>query len=204
MKFPAKASVDFEIAPEGNHVAICNAIVDLGLQPGSAMYPDPKRKVYIRFELPGERVTYQRDGKPVEGPMSIGTTFTASMSGKANLRKFVESWFGKAFPSDEAAGDFDFEKLLGRRCLLNVSHSEKGGKVYANIQTATPLPKGMKSEEPQANASLYFSLESPDPETFNALPEWLRKKIEGRISEQPKQTKPAEAVGADFDDDIPF
>lgn len=56
MKFPAKPSSDFEVAPAGNHVAICNAVVDLGLQPGSKMYPDPKHQVYIRFELPLERV----------------------------------------------------------------------------------------------------------------------------------------------------
>src|SRR5687768_6847948 len=107
MKFPAKASVDFAAVPAGNHVAICNAVVDLGMQPGSGMYPDPKHQVYVRFELPTERVKYVKDGNEVEGPMSIGKTFTASMSEKANLRKFIESWFSKKFQNDNAASDFD-------------------------------------------------------------------------------------------------
>lgn len=211
MKFPAKASNDFEICPSGNHVGICNAVVDLGVQPGSGQYPDPKHQVYIRFELPSEQITYQKDGKEITGPMSIGRTFTASMSQKANLRQFIESWFGRAFPSDDAAADFDLQKLLGKRCLLNVTHTEKSGKTYANLKTATPLPKGMQSTEPQHNASLFFDLQSPDPDVYHALPEWLRKKIDGRIVEQKHDSDPGYAMaddvaggGLDPSDDIPF
>lgn len=207
MKFPAKPSSDFAVAPAGNHVAICNAIVDLGLQPGSKMYPDPKQRVYIRFELPQERVKYIKDQQEVEGPMSIGATFTASMSAKANLRKFVESWRGVGF-TDAQAEDFDFKKLLGQRCLLNVTHTEKDGKVYANIKTATPLPKGMASTEPQHNASLFFDLNAPDQRAFGALPEWLRKKIEARIIVEQHAADPGYAhedvASGDPDDDIPF
>jgi hypothetical protein len=209
MKFPAKASADFEIVPSGNHIAICNAIVDLGLQPGSGQYPEPKRQVYVRFELPTERIKYKKDGADLEGPMSIGRSFTASMSEKANLRKFIESWFGKKFPTDDAAADFDLFNLLGRKCLLNVTHAEKAAKTYANIQNATPIPKGMTADYPQHNESLYYSLDDHNQQTFMALPEWLRKKIDGRIrmpeSERIPDDEPAMATsGEDFDDDIPF
>jgi hypothetical protein len=37
--------------------------------------------------------------------------------------------------------------LLGEACLLNVVHTEKGGNTYANIQGASPLPKGMTAPE---------------------------------------------------------
>lgn len=212
MKFPAKSTAEFEIVPAGNHVAICNAVVDLGLQPGSGMYPDPKHQVYLRWELPTERIKYQRDGKEIEGPMSIGRTFTASMSEKANLRKLIESWFGKKFPNDESAANFDCGNLLGRACLLNVTHTEKGQKTYANVANATPIPKGMTAEYPQHNASLLFSLESPDQLAYDALPEWLRKKIDERLREEKHEKDPGYAVEDDrragdageFDDDIPF
>lgn len=204
MKFPAKASSDFEIAPAGNHVAICNAIVDLGLQPGRGQYPDPKHEVFIRFELPTETIKYTKDGQEITGPMSIGRSFTASMSEKANLRKFVESWFGKRFPNDQAASDFDLSVVLGRKCLINITHTEKNGKVYANINAATPIPKGMPTEYPQHNPSVYFSLEDPKQSAFDALPKWLKEKIENRITE-PEPVREAEPAGApDFDDDIPF
>lgn len=217
MKFPAKQTADFEICPAGNHVGICNAVIDLGMQRGTAMYPNPKRQVYIRFELPGERVKYQRDGKEVEGPMSIGTSMTASMSEKANLRKLIESWFGKKFKDDGAAADFDLQLLIGKRCLLNVTHTEKGQKTYANIANATPLPRGMTSTEPQHNPSLYFSLDAPDEKAFAALPEWLRKKIEARLPEEHTDADEAKREAQEgfygmaaaepekeFSDDIPF
>lgn len=203
MKFAAKATADFEIVPSGNYVGICNAVIDLGTQPGSGMYPQSRQQVYIRFELPTERIKYQKNGKDMEGPMSMGTTLTASMSEKANLRKLIESWFGKKFPSDEAAADFDVKQLLGKRCLLNVTHTEKGQKVYANIGTATPLPRGMVSEEKQHNPSLYYSLEEHDERVFGELPEWLRKKIDARIRvDKAPASTPQEKP--DFYDDIPF
>jgi len=204
MKFPAKSSPDFKVCPEGNHVGICNAVIDLGLQPGSVQYPAIKHQVYIRFELAGEPIEYLKDGKPVTGPMSIGATFTASMNEKASLRKFIENMFGKKFHTNETAADFEMKNLLGRRCLLNITHNEHGDKTYANIATATPLPKGMVSQEPQHNPSLFYSLDEPDPKVFNALPEWMRKKIEARVQ---KELPPMPAGAPDdpgFDDDIPF
>lgn len=206
MKFPAKGSVDFAIVPAGNHVAICNAVVDLGVQPGSGMYPEPKRQVYVRFELPTEPVTYVKDGQEITGPMSLGRTFTASMSEKANLRKFIVSWFGKQFPSDDAASDFDHALLIGKKCLLNVTHTEKGDKTYANIANATPIPKGMQADYAQHNAALFFDLMDPDNRAFERLPEWLQKKIHERLDDKQSDPPPpsTQANGAPYDDDIPF
>jgi len=212
VKFPAKASADFAICPAGNHVAICNAVVDLGIQPGSGMYPDPKHQVYVRFELPTEQITYTKDGKETTGPMSIGRTFTASMSEKANLRKFIESWFGKKFPSDESAADFDHSALLSKKCLVNVTHTDKGQKTYANIANATPIPKGMVADYQQHNPSLFFDLATFDQKAFDKLPEWLQKKINERLSddkESAEKTAQDQYMGTSstpppFDDDIPF
>lgn len=205
MKFAAKTTTDFAIVEAGNHVGICNAIVDLGMQPGSRIYPDPKHQVYIRFEIPSERIKYQKDGREIEGPMSIGATYTASMSEKANLRKLIESWFGKKFASDEAAADFDLQKLIGKRCLLNITHTEKGQKTYANIANATPLPKGMVSNEAQHNPSIYYSLENPDAKAFDALPNWLKDKVTARLPEVEANADVGTPAGTeDFDDEIPF
>lgn len=208
MRFPAKASVDFEVVPAGNHIAICNAIVDMGMQPGHGQYPAPKHEVYIRFELPTERVKYQKDGKEIEGPMSAGRMFTASMSEKANLRKFIESWFGKKFTSDDAAADFDPSLLIGRKCLLNITHTEKGQKVYANIANATPIPKGMPADYEQTNTSLFYDLDEPNQAVYEKLPEWLRKKIDERIISEAQTDKEYQVSASrsadDFDDDIPF
>jgi hypothetical protein len=204
IKIPARPSTDYEPVPAGNHVAICNAIVDLGLQPGSAIYPDPKPQIWIRFELPTERVKYNKEGVEQEGPMTIHRKFTASMSEKANLRKFIESWFGKKFPNDDLASDFDVEKLLGKKCLLNVTHAEKGTKLYANIANATPIPKGMNADYPQVNPSLYFEIATSSDADFAKLPDWIKEKITNRLREEPKKARETAAVIEDFDDEIPF
>lgn len=209
MKFPAKATADFALCPAGNHVAICNAVVSLGLQPGSGMYPDPKYQVFLRFELPTEQIKYVKDGNEITGPMTIGRTFTASMNEKANLRKFIESWFGKKFPSNEAAADFDLAAVIGKKCLVNVTHTEKGEKTYANIANATPIPKGMTAEYPQHNPSLFYDVENPDEDVFRRLPEWLQKKLNERLQEPAAQKSvESEYLSAgtkpDFDDDVPF
>lgn len=209
MKFAATQTKEFKQCPAGSHVAICNAIVDLGLQPGTDMYPTPKHQVYLRFEIPSERVAYKKGEQDVEGPMSIGRTFTASMNEKANLRLFIEGMFGKKFPDDGAAGGFDFKSVLGRKCLLNVTHASKGGKTYANLAGAMPLPKGMNDTSQQENESLYFSLDGAPAESqrvFDKLPTWLQTKIEGRMMNERHLTPSASPKPKtdDFNDDIPF
>jgi hypothetical protein len=208
MKIPTKGGVDFEPAPEGNHIGICIALADLGLQPGSSLYPNPKREVWLRFELPTERIQWTtKDGEDKEGPLTLSRRFTASMHETANLRKFIESWFGRKFPNDAAAGDFDLEKLLGRKCLLNVTHSEKMGRKFADIANATPIPKGMNADYPQYNPSVYYSIDKPNPAAFELLPGWVQEKINGRlVVDKPasNRTSGAPAAVEDFDDSIPF
>lgn len=196
---------DFKRAPAGSHIAVCNLVADCGLQPGSAQFPNPKRKIYIRFEIPAERVEYEKDGKQVEGPLTIGSFYTASMNEKATLRKHLEGWRGKAFTDDEA-GEFDVAALLGKACMLSVIETEKGGKSYSNIAGIGKLPKGMPAPEAE-NALLYFDSESSDAE-FNALPKWLREKIEQQIVPSKPAANESHA-GSDYaddfrDDDIPF
>ena len=209
MKFPAKTSVDFEIAPAGNHVAFCIGCVDLGIQPGRGQYPAPRHEVYLKFELCNERITYTRDGQQVEGLITIGRTFTASMNEKANLRKFIEGLCGKNFPTDAAAEAFDLKHLVGRQFLLNVTHFDRGGKIYANVSSAAPLPKGMPATEKQHNPSQYFDLTDPSESVFDALPKWLKEKISSRIDDQesapPPPTRRAAIEPGFIDDDtIPF
>ena len=79
--------------------------------------------------------------------------------------------------------------------------------MYANIAGAAPIPKGMPTDYPQHNESLFFSLEEPSDVMYQKLPEWLRKKIDERIEEQPTPAVQREAAmaGAGIDDDdVPF
>lgn len=194
---------DFKRAPAGSHIAVCNLVADCGMQPGSQAFPAPKRKVYLRFEIPAERIEYEKDGVPVEGPLTIGSFYTASMNEKATLRKHLEGWRGRKFTDDEAAA-FDVSALLGKACMLNVVESESGGKTYSNIAGIGSMPKGVPAPKAE-NPLLYYDAESGQ-DALDALPKWLREKIEGQIRPNKPGASESHASSDDFidDPDIPF
>lgn len=194
---------DFKRAPAGSHIAVCNLVADCGLQPGSQAFPSPKRKIYIRFEIPAERIEYEKDGKKIEGPLTIGSFYTASMNEKATLRKHLEGWRGRKFTDAEAA-QFDVSAILGKTAMLSVVETENGGNTYSNIAGIGAMPKGMPSVSAE-NELLYFD-DTSSNEDFHKLPKWLREKIEGQIvPSKPHVTESHAGPGMDFvDDDIPF
>jgi hypothetical protein len=189
LNFPAKGgSADFKPVAAGTYIAVCDMVVYLGVQPGSGLYPQPKPQVYIRFELPNERIEFEKDGKKQTGPAVLGKTYTASMNEKANLRHDLESWRGKSL-TDEEAEAFDVSAILGKPCMVNIVHTVKGEKTYSNIAAVMGLMKGInpKTIIPEIVPLCYV----PDNTTCYAqLPEWLRKKIDGQILNKPPATQP--------------
>jgi hypothetical protein len=193
---------NFTSVPAGSHIAVCNLVADLGLQPGSVNFPQAKRQVYIRFEVPAERVEYERDGKKREGPVVIGSTYTASMHEKSNLRKQLEGWRGKKF-NDEEAERFDVASILGKACMLSIVENVKGDKVYSNIAGIGSLPRGIPAPKAE-NELLYYA--EDDKSQLSKLPEWLQKKIAAQIVEDysPVQQKGYGDGTEITDEDIPF
>jgi hypothetical protein len=108
-------------------------------------------------------------------PMMISQQYTLSAGKKANLRKDLESWYGKEFNDDdlEKAGGFDLKKLLGKAALLNLKHSRDGK--YANVVSVNPP---MAEVAPQHYPSLWFALGKPDPDVWAQLGKKTREKIE--------------------------
>lgn len=198
---------DFSPMPAGNHVAICGMVVDLGQQRTvSQMYGEKvKHQVYIRWEVPDETIEWEdRDGNKQTGPRVIGKTYTVSLHENANLRGDLESWRGRRFTPEELQG-FDISKLLGAPCMVNVTQVEKNGKTYANVEAVTPLPKSLRDNPPTAGGPAV--LHDEDNNAYDALPEWLQRKID----EQIKPTGKADAndpdswrTNDDLDDEVPF
>jgi hypothetical protein len=74
--------------------------------------------------------------------------------------------------------------LLGDACLLNVVHTEKDGHTYANIQGASPLPKGMTAPE-LVNEKRLIDINSTPWDEINALPDFILKKIYSCVYQKP-------------------
>jgi len=162
-----------KIAPQGMHLARIYQIIDLGTTEQGGQFAGKKRKVQILFELPLETAIF--DTQKGEQPFYARNMYTLSMHEKSTLRKDVHSMLGKQLNDDEAKS-FNIFNLLGKECMVNIIHKQSGDKTYANIQTITPVPKGMICP-PAVNPSLVFSTQQPDMEAFRKLPEFVQDKI---------------------------
>lgn len=133
-----------ELAPEGQHLAICVDVADLGLV--ETTYNGEKKmqhKVRLVFEL----ATAKKDGSR----FVIGERFTASLHEKAALRKFLQSWRGRAFTPDELKR-FDTETLIGANAIVQIVHNTKGDRTYDNIDA---IMKPVRGSRPLAPSGQY-------------------------------------------------
>ncbi|ABD27457.1 conserved hypothetical protein, putative phage associated protein [Novosphingobium aromaticivorans DSM 12444] len=196
---------DFSPVPPGTHFAVCDQVVDLGKQK-SEFQGEVKvqHKVYIRWQIPAERVEWEHDGKKHEGPAVIGKTYTLSLSDKANLRKDLQAWRSKPFTPDELRG-FDIAKLLGAPATITITHTEKDGKTYANVASLGSIPKGMPKPEAEGELLIY---DADNMGTFDKLSKRMQERIRAQIVDTGK-TEAGDpdawrSGGEDLDDDIPF
>lgn len=138
--FNQKASTqkEFDLAPAGSHASCCLAIIDLGTHRETFQGQDPRdnRKVFVCWEI-------DHDGE--NGRCVIGREYNVSFTSKSALRIMVEKWRGKSFGEDE---EFDLTKLLGKPCLLSISHSTSGDRTFAKLDGVAPMPKGMTAIKP--------------------------------------------------------
>ena len=195
---------DFDPVPEGSHLAVCDMFVDLGLQDG---HFGAKHKIYLRWQIPALRLSYEKEGEKVEGPMSIGATYTLSLSEKSNLRPILQAWRGKAFTADELK-KFDVTTVLGKSCMVTVTHEpKKDGGVYANVAAVAKLPTGIPAPALEGQPILY---DADNKDSWDDLRPWLQEKIKNQV--QPKseeqsrheQYQQQPFADADLDDDVPF
>jgi len=135
----ASSGGDFEPCAEGPQRLVCADIVDLGMV-DVTWQGQAKRQHKIQVRWQSENLV--KDGKP----SLLIERYTLSMHEKANLRKMVEQWRGRKFATDQEAEGFDIESLLGIPAYGNVTHnkSKDGQKVYANLASIMPMPRGME------------------------------------------------------------
>lgn len=129
-----KKSKDFLPAPEGVHDAVCVDVVDLGLVETTWQGHTKKtHKVRIAWEIDKE----MPEGK---GRFIVMGRYTFSMDKKSNLRKMLKSWRGRDFTKEEMEG-FDLEKIISAPCQIVVTHNDKDGVTYCNIESVIKAGK---------------------------------------------------------------
>lgn len=205
----SSGSSDFKLPPPGSYLARLYRIIDIGTQTTEWMGKKKmQRKIICMFELHGE----DNDGNPLttedNKPLIVSKRYTLSLDEKATLLKDLQAWRGKEFTPEELDG-FSLEVLLGKFCMVNITHSEYNDKTYANISSVSQVPAALKKlgEPVGVNETFMFSIDPWNQEKFDKLSEGLqnliKKSAEYRNTFEPNSVTHAPA-GDMPDDDIPF
>lgn len=180
----------FEQLAPGAYVARCVSVIDLGVQQTPF---GGKEKVYVGFEVPGERVAWNdKNGKENEGPALIGSRYTNSIHEKSILGQHLLGWRGVPFTEEERQG-FDLFSILGAPCLINVVHKQTDNKSYANIQSIMRLPQGMQCPPAETELLAYSPMDENTAGNFDKLPEWSQKLVRAGYSMAPGLNVPGSA-----------
>lgn len=207
-----------EPIPEGVYTAICYAVVDIGTQ-YSERWDNASRKVVVTWEIPELRIDLERVNKRVNLPRAISKRFSQSLHEKSIMRRDLAAWRGKAFTEEELEG-FDLQKIIAAGCQLQIIHTSRDGKTYANVGSIMALPKGVTTPKLE-NEPLFFSFDGlSEPTLPDGIPDWIVKLIKqsrewaklttagkGSSNESDAKTElKAIPVGVDGDedDDVPF
>lgn len=197
----ASSGASYAPIPEGTYAAVCNMLVDLGMQ-FNETYKNTSRKVLIQWQIPDE--TIEIDG--VEVPRTISNRYTLSLGEKASLRADLAAWRGRDFTPQELEA-FDLRNIVGAPCLINIIHKDSNGKRYANISSIMALPKGMP--KPQISGeSIVFDLDDSPLSDVAKLPKWVAEIIYKSTTYQEKISTSATPedfkVLDDSDGELPF
>lgn len=165
---------NFEPVSEGLHQAIAYSVYDLGTH-FNEKFSKSSHQILIMWELPGERIDIEKNGETLNLPRAISKKYTLSLGEKANLRKDLQTWRGKAFTADELKG-FDLHRLLGVPCQIQIIHNKKDDKVYANITAIMPMPKGSSPIKPE-NPLRFYSIVDHGQSIPDGTPEWVMEII---------------------------
>lgn len=182
VRAPENTNKEFEMAPEGTHVAISYMFAELGLQTDSKGVT--KHEVAFWWELPNARMS---DGRP----FSVHKIYTLSLFERAMLCQDLEGWRGRKYTEEEKRTT-DISRACGLPCQLQVMHSTSNGKTYANVRNLSKLMDGVAVPK-RTNELVVYDLETDDRAMFDKLPEWVRKKIANR--KQPQQAQEAAQQG---------
>ncbi len=168
MSLTVTGSAKANIPPisQGTHLAVCNLLVDLGMQYNET-YKNSSRKVMIGWEIPDEKIMINEE----EHSRTISKRYTASLNEAATLRRDLAAWRGRDFTGEELAA-FDLKNIVGKSCMINIIHSEYNGKVYANVGSIMALPKGFEAAKLSEPATV-FDLDTASLDDVEDLPNWI-------------------------------
>jgi len=198
-------SKEFKIAPAGLHMARLYSVIDLGHQATEwAGETKIMHKVVLTWELHGNDDQDQPLQTDDKKPLIVSKRYTVSLGDQARLRQDLEAWSNKKMTAEDRK-NFDLRNLLGKFCMVNITHSEDGK--YANISGISPVPSALRNAQPEGvNPTLHFWLAEFDQAKYDALPKYYKEKITESSEWRGQKARDASEPKAEDSklDDIPF
>ena len=160
-------------------------IIDLGLQkqfPWKGKEKPPAYKVHITYELVDEFMIDDEGNPEEDRPRWVSENFPV-YSLSAENAKSTERYHAL---DPGGVHDGDLGATIGSCCTVNVvSGPGKGanaGKVYDNVGGVSSMRKKDAPNCPElVTDAVLFSLDEPDLEVFNDLPDFLQDKIKDNL-----------------------
>jgi hypothetical protein len=198
-------SKEFKIAPAGLHMARLYSVIDLGHQATEwAGETKIMHKVVLTWELHGNDDSDQPLQTDDKKPLIVSKRYTVSLGDQARLRQDLEAWSNKKMTAEDRK-NFDLRNLLGKFCMVNITHSEDGK--YANISGISPVPSALRNAQPEGvNPTLHFWLAEFDQAKYDSLPKYYKEKITESSEWRGQKAREADEPKAEDSklDDIPF
>jgi len=156
-------------------------IIDLGLQPQKpykGQEKPPINRLWVTYELADVFMIDENGVEQEDRPRWVSEEFAFYDLG---ADKAISTQRYRAFDPDEVHGG-DWSMILGEAANIQIVNNESKGKVYTNVGSAAPISARKKTGMPELkNTPVLFSLDEPDLEVFNNLPEFLQEKIKGNL-----------------------
>lgn len=147
------------------------SIVDLGMQPGSPQYPEPKPKLEFRFELLDEFMVGEDGTVDETAPRVFNYEVTYNEDGymdeKANIYKIIA-----ALPN---GFELELSEMVGLPVAVMIQKYKKvsgknAGKEDNKITSVLPMKaKDVANAGPLINKPLFFDLGEPDLAVWGKL-----------------------------------
>ena len=170
MSLTVDEKTTFKSVEPGTYVARCIRLIDIGTQHNEYQgRKQSKKQVIITWELPTELIS---EGEYEGQPYIVSRFYTASLGEKANLRKDLEAWRGRAFTQKELEG-FSLKNILDKPCLLSIVHNEDG---RARVGGVMALTKGMTVPD-RINPLISFDISEWDDVVFAELSDGIKELI---------------------------
>lgn len=172
----------------------------------------PRMELLVTYELLDEFLKDEDGNDDLEKPrwMSERFGFSNLESDRATSTKRYY-----ALDADEVYGG-DWLQLISTPCMVNVvNYTNKNKEIRDKISNVSSMrPKEASKAPPLLNTPVTFDFYSPDLESLQALPKWVRKVISEAVNyegsrvealmSQVVEDRIKEDLSNDLDDEIPF